>query len=59
MVTKKTSSKKPSAKEDARRGQSRFIDQPGQWKDVTPASVKRRNDKEWKKLEAMLEKKKK
>ena len=30
---------------DDRRSRGRFMDQPGQWKDATPASVKRRRSK--------------
>ena len=55
MATKKTG----SAKSDARKGQARFIDQPGQWVNRTPASIKKKQSKEWKKLEAMLKKGKK
>ena len=36
---------------DVERGQLRFIDQPGQWMDTTPESVKRRRAEELKKLE--------
>lgn len=47
---------KPSEKLDAQRGQKRFLDQPGQWRDVTPKSVKKRQSREWRKLAAMMKK---
>lgn len=46
--------KKPSAKSDARKGQARFMDQVGQWTDRTPASVKKKQAKEWDKLKKMM-----
>lgn len=30
---------------DERKAQGRFMDQPGQWKDATPAGVKKRRTK--------------
>lgn len=48
--------KKPSEAADARAGQKRFVDQPGQWRCVTPKSVKKRNEREWRKLAAMMKK---
>lgn len=39
---------------DERRALQRFVDQPGQWEDVTPLEVKKRQDKELKKLTAMI-----
>ena len=33
------------------------MDQPGQWKNTTSASVKKRQTKEWDKLGKMMEKK--
>lgn len=50
MATKR----KVSASDDARKGQARYVDQKGQWINTTPASVKRRQNKEWKKLESMM-----
>lgn len=48
--------KKPIDKqiEDERKAVLRYVDQPGQWVDTTPASVKARQAKEWKKLEQMM-----
>lgn len=53
-----TATKKPSPKTDAKKGQARYVDQPGQWKNTTPASVRKKQQKEWKKLEEMMKKKK-
>lgn len=53
---KKTTAKKTTATADARKGQARFIDQPGQWVSKTPASVKKRQTKEWAGLAASLKK---
>lgn len=50
---------KSNASADAKRGQKRFVDQPGQWRDITPKSVKARQAKDWKKLEEMMKPKKK
>ena len=41
-------------KNDDRAATKRFVDQPGQWIDTTPASVKKRQEKAWQKLQAML-----
>lgn len=38
---------------DNNKAPMRFVDQPGQWVDVTPESVKRRQEKAWAKLMAM------
>lgn len=56
MATKK---RIRSAADDERKGRSRYVDQPGQWVNRTPASVKKKQAKEWKKLEAMMKKGKK
>lgn len=40
-------------KGDAAKARQRFVDQPGQWVDTTPASVKKRQEKAWKELYAM------
>ena len=42
--------KKTKNTNDERKARGRFMDQPGQWHDVTPKSVKKRNQKEWDKL---------
>ena len=47
---------KVTPKNDERKGRARYIDQKGQWQDTTPPSVKKRQDKDWKKLEDMLKK---
>ena len=36
-----------------RKAQQRFIDQPGQWVDDTPKSVKERQEKAWKEFQAL------
>lgn len=46
-------------KNDNAKARQRFVDQPGQWVDTTPASVKKRQEKAWKELEAMMAKPKK
>ena len=51
--------KKSSNKNDETKARARYVDQPGQWKDITPASTKKKQAKEWKKFEAMMSKKKK
>lgn len=58
----KGSSKKASASkqaDDERKSAKRYLDQPGQWVDTTPADVKARQAKEWKKLDQMLKSSKK
>lgn len=55
MATKKVRSKA----DDERKGRARFVDQPGQWQSTTPASVKKKQQKEWDKLAASLKKGKK
>ena len=47
--------KKAEAK-DERRARQRYMDQPGQVIDTTPANVKKQHAEGWKKLEAMLAK---
>ena len=54
MATK--TRKKTSAAEDAKKGAARFVDQKGQWICTTPASVRKRQAKDWKELEAMMKK---
>ncbi len=44
-------------KNDAAKARQRFVDQPGQWVDTTPASVKKRQEKAWQELYAMTDKK--
>ncbi len=43
-------------REDAKKARERFVDQPGQWVDITPASVKKRQEKGWDELERLLKK---
>jgi len=43
----------PTKKKDSKAAQ-RFVDQPGQWKNTTPASVKKRQAAAWKRLEKSL-----
>ena len=42
---------------DARKSKGRFMDQPGQWVDKTPVSVKKRRDKALSVLEKSMRKK--
>ena len=51
--------KRTAPRSDAKKGQARYIDQPGQWRNTTPASVRKKQQKEWAKLEKMMEKPKK
>ena len=46
--------KKQNVAEDEKAGRSRFVDQPGQWVDITPAAVKKKQAKEWERLFQML-----
>lgn len=46
-------------KNDERKARSRYVDQKGQWTNQTPSSVKKKQAKEWGKLETMLKKGKK
>ena len=39
---------------DEVKARKRFIDQPGQWVDTTPASVKKRQEKAWQELYTMM-----
>ena len=55
MATKK----KYGAAADERKARGRFMDQPGQWVNKTPKSVKKRRDAEFKKLEKMMKTSKK
>lgn len=48
-----------NAKDDERKGRARFVDQPGQWKNTTPASTKKKQAKEWDKLATSMKKGKK
>lgn len=47
------------ASDDARKARVRYLDQPGQWQDRTPASVKKKQQKEWQKLAESMKKGKK
>lgn len=49
MATRKT-----APKNDEQRAMQRYVDQPWQWVDTTPASVKKRQAKGWAALEASL-----
>ena len=42
--------KKAAPENDELKAMERYVDQPGQWVDVTPESVKRRQQKGWEKL---------
>ena len=44
-------------KNDEVKARQRFVDQPGQWVDTTPISVKKRQAKAWQEFNAMMEKK--
>ena len=46
--------KKQSVAEDEKAGRSRFVDQPGQWVDITPPEVKKRQAEGFKRLAQML-----
>lgn len=39
---------------DEAKARKRYVDQPGQWVDTTPASVKKRQEKAWKELYVMM-----
>ena len=52
MATKKTSNKN-----DERKARARYVDQPGQYVDITPKSVKKRQAAAWKALEKGAKKK--
>ncbi|MBQ7372880.1 MAG: hypothetical protein IJW67_13560 [Blautia sp.] len=47
---------KEMEKNDTRKAQQRYMDQPGQWVDTTPKAVKERRDKELKALGESLKK---
>ena len=55
MVFVMDSKKELSELEDEKAGRSRFVDQPGQWVDITPPEVKKRQAEGWKKLFQMLQ----
>ena len=44
-------------KNDEKKARKRYVDQPGQWVDITPAKTKKKQTKEWAKLESMMKKK--
>ncbi len=46
--------KRKAPKDDEIKAQKRFVDQPGQWQNVTPESVKRRQAKAWKEREKTM-----
>ena len=43
--------------DDERKARARYIDQPGQWVDITPKNVKKQQKKAWDALFAMDKKK--
>lgn len=55
MVTakkpQKTEDKAKRDAQDARKAKARFMDQPGQWEDVTPASTRKKQQKAWREYE--------
>lgn len=56
-TTKKKTGKIRSESEDVRRGRSRFMDQPGQWVDISSPAVKKRRSKGLAELRKEMEKK--
>lgn len=50
--------KKRSAKSDEIAGRQRYVDQPGQWRDITPKAIKKKQNKAWKDLEKKVAKRK-
>lgn len=54
-----TTKKKYNSASEERKARGRFMDQPGQWVDKTPASVKKKRDKTLAKLAESMKKKKK
>ncbi len=46
--------KKSKGTSDEKKALKRYVDQPGQFVDTTPASVKKRQAKGWAKLEKMM-----
>ena len=50
----KVASKDEDIETDEEKGKLRFVDQPGQWIDVTPKSVKEKQAKAWKEFEESL-----
>lgn len=49
---------KEADRRDTEQGLKRYVDQPGQWKDVTPKAVKERSDKMLASLAKSIEKRK-
>lgn len=45
MAAKKKTKKVRSESDDVRQGRSRFVDQPGQWVDISSPAVKKRRSK--------------
>jgi hypothetical protein len=60
MATKKaqTADQKKRDSQDTRKAKARFMDQPGQWEDVTPKATRKKQDKAWKEYEKKYLKKK-
>lgn len=55
MATKKGKTALDKQIEDERKAVMRYVDQPGQYIDTTPESVKKRQAAGWKKLEKMMQ----
>lgn len=55
MATKKGKTALEKQIEDERKAVMRYVDQPGQYIDTTPKSVKARQAAEWKKLEKLMQ----
>lgn len=45
-------------KDDARQGKGRYVDQPGQYINVTPSSVRKKQENGWQELKQALKKQK-
>lgn len=43
-----------AGKSNETKARQRYVDQPGQWVDTTPASVKKRQENAWKELYALM-----
>lgn len=57
-TAKKTPERKKQDAQDARKAKARFMDQPGQWEDATPASTRKKQQKAWAEYEKKYLKKK-
>ena len=43
-----------ASNDDTKKARERFVDQPGQWRNTTPASVRKKQEKGWAELERLL-----